>query len=272
MNKLLEIMAALRDPDTGCPWDLQQDFASIVPYTLEEAYEVIDCIERGDWSGLKHELGDLLFQVVFYAQLAKEQQWFDFDDVVTAVCDKMIRRHPHVFTDEVIKDEQQIKSNWEREKALERVEKRQASSNMPAEQWMSVLDDIPMVLPALSRAHKIQKRCRNVGFDWPDVNGAIAKIFEELEEFQQALNKPNCNEENVAEELGDVIFAVVNVSRHLNLDAETLLRDANHKFIGRFQQMEGMAREKGLLLENCSAEQLESWWNAAKQLGPDPHG
>ena len=268
MKSLLDIMAALRDPQNGCPWDIKQDFASIVPYTLEEAYEVADAIERQDFAELKLELGDLLFQVVFYAQLAKEQQLFDFDDIVAGVSEKLIRRHPHVFGDLSLADEAAVKVNWEQEKAREREQKSQQQHASSA----SILDDIPLSFPALSRANKIQKRCANVGFDWPDVKGALDKVTEEVQELKQELDRPQQNEQAITEELGDLFFALVNVSRHLKQNPESVLRHASAKFERRFRQVEQMTIAKGDTVEDSSIEQLDNLWNAVKimerQEGP----
>lgn len=262
MKALLDIMAALRDPQNGCPWDLKQDFASIVPYTLEEAYEVADAIERQDFAELKLELGDLLFQVVFYAQLAQEQQLFDFDDIVAGVSEKLIRRHPHVFGDKSLADEAAVKANWEQEKAREREQKSQSQHATPA----SILDDIPLNFPALSRASKIQKRCANVGFDWPDVNGALDKVNEEIQELKDELARPSQNKEAIGEELGDLFFALVNVSRHVKHNPESVLRHASNKFERRFRQVEQMTIAKGDTVEDSSLEQLDNLWNAVKQM------
>ena len=265
MDKLLEIMAALRDPQSGCPWDLKQDFASIVPYTLEEAYEVADAIEQQDFSELQKELGDLLFQVVFYAQLGKEQQLFDFNDIVEAVSEKLIRRHPHVFGSESFEDESQVKLNWEQEKAREREQKSQQNKAQPA----SILDDVPLNFPALSRANKLQKRCANVGFDWPDVKGALAKVYEEVNELEQELDNPHYDDDAVAEEMGDLFFALVNVCRHLKHNPESVLRKANQKFEHRFRQVEQKVVAHGKKVEDCSVEQLDNLWNVVKLQDKD---
>ena len=226
MDKLRWIMSQLRDPETGCPWDIKQDFTSIVPYTIEEAYEVADAIEREDFSELEKELGDLLFQVVFYSQLGKEEQKFDFDSVVAAICEKLIRRHPHVFADSELNTDTQIKANWENEKARERQKK-------SGQEKISILADIPNTLPALSQAAKIQKRCAHVGFDWQDVNGVFDKIVEEVAEVKQELHG---DQAALAEELGDLLFAVVNLCRHARQDPEALLRQANKKFTKGFRE------------------------------------
>ena len=255
IEKLRWIMAQLRDPITGCPWDLKQDFASIVPHTLEEAYEVADAIEQGDWSELEKELGDLLFQVIFYAQLGQEKKSFDFDSVVAAICEKLIRRHPHVFSDANLSGEQAIKANWENEKAKERAQK---SGN----DKLSILADIPKNLPALTQANKIQKRCAHVGFDWSNLDDVFAKVEEEVQEVKEQLHT---SRERAAEELGDLMFAVVNVCRHLKQDPESILRKANSKFTQRFQSVEDKVLESGKELQEHDLQSLESFWQQVKQ-------
>lgn len=244
-------MSKLRDPDGGCPWDLKQDFKSIVPHTLEEAYEVADCIERDALFELKDELGDLLFQIVFYAELGKEQQLFNFEDIVAAICDKLVRRHPHVFAKNEIADEQE-QNDWEVIKANERKSK---SLNR-------VLDDIPAGLPALTRAQKIQKRVAREGFDWPNVMGALDKVEEEIAEVREALLNDN-QSDHVAEELGDLLFALVNVIRHIGFNAETVLRNANNKFCRRFNQVE-LTISKSKPLKEASLEEMEAVWQRVK--------
>ncbi|GAB3031591.1 nucleoside triphosphate pyrophosphohydrolase [Bowmanella dokdonensis] len=256
LDKLLWVMDKLRDPQTGCPWDLKQSFQTIVPYTLEEAYEVADAIEKGSMEEIKEELGDLLFQVVFYARLGKEQNQFDFEAVAAAVADKLIRRHPHVFGDRVL-TETEVKANWEAEKARERAQKHRDGES-------SVLDNIPPVLPALSRAAKIQKRCATVGFDWPDTDGVFAKIQEEILEVQEELQRPQRDEQALEEELGDLLFATVNLARKLKKDPETLLRKANSKFEKRFRQVEMQICASGMSLEEASLEQMERVWQQIK--------
>lgn len=257
IESLLEVMARLRDPDAGCPWDLKQDFASIVPYTLEEAYEVAHAIETHDWGELREELGDLLFQVVFYAQLGKEQRLFDFDDIVEAVTHKLIRRHPHVFADQQGLDEAQIKANWEKFKAEERRQKAELSLH-------SVLDNVPQALPALSRAAKLQKRCASVGFDWPDTDGVIDKIREEVDELEAELDRGDHQHDAVAEELGDLMFALVNLSRFIKRDPEQLLREANNKFERRFRDLEKRVNQEQRAVSDCSLDELEGHWQAVK--------
>ncbi len=257
--KLRWIMQQLRDPDTGCPWDLKQDFASIVPCTLEEAYEVADAIEQEDFVELEKELGDLLFQVIFYSQLGMEQKRFDFDSVVAAICEKLIRRHPHVFANENAQlSDAQIKANWENEKVKEREKK---NANDVSEQPLTILADIPQNLPALSQAAKIQKRCAHVGFDWPDIDGVFAKVVEEVQEVEAELH---VNEQALAEELGDLMFAVVNLCRHAKQDPETLLRKANQKFTKRFIGVEQRVAQSGLNFEQHDLSQLEAYWQQVK--------
>ncbi|MEE1674443.1 nucleoside triphosphate pyrophosphohydrolase [Agarivorans aestuarii] len=260
IETLLNIMAQLRDPNTGCPWDQKQDWQSIVPYTIEETYELADAInqaiEQADFSEVKLELGDVLFQVVFYAQFAKEQGDFDFADVVDGICEKLIRRHPHVFTEQAFNDEAAIKANWEAEKAKERANKAQSSN-------LSVLDDVPLALPALSRAQKLQKRCASVGFDWPDVAPVIDKVEEELVEVKQAIAENN--QQDIAEEIGDLLFSCVNLARACDFDAEDLLRSANQKFTRRFQGVEAQARDSGKKLENMSLTEMDVLWDKVKE-------
>lgn len=253
--QLIQIMTKLRDPDGGCPWDIKQTYQSIVPHTLEEAYEVAYTIEQGDYDALKDELGDLLFQVIFYSQLAKEEGRFEFDDVVGAICDKLIRRHPHVFGQKQFGSEAQIKGNWEAEKAKEREQKGE----------ISLLDDVPHNLPALSRANKLQKRCATVGFEWPDVKGALAKVKEEIDEVEQELDAKTVDNDAVGEELGDLFFALVNVSRYLKHDPETLLRQANQKFESRFREVEQRTLAQGRTLAESTLEQMDGLWEAVKK-------
>lgn len=252
---LLAIMETLRDPERGCPWDKKQSFASIVPYTLEEAYEVAAAIEAGQWDELKGELGDLLFQVIFYAQLGKEQGRFDFAGIVDTVSDKLIRRHPHVFGEADLGNEQAVKANWEATKSRERAERDQTS----------VLDDIPLALPALSRALKIQKRCASVGFDWKTLGPVVDKVHEEIDEVMEEALMADVNPERVADELGDLLFATVNLVRHLGHDPEKVLRGANAKFERRFRKVEELIAEQGLAVSDCSLERLDAAWNRVKE-------
>ncbi len=266
LDDLLHLMARLRDPQHGCPWDLKQDYASIVPHTIEEAYEVADAIERGDFEHLPGELGDLLFQVVYYSQLAREEGRFEFATVVDAITRKLIRRHPHVFVDgdlygapDAVKlKEAAIKQRWEELKAQERAEK------AAAPEQLSLLDDVPTALPALSRAAKLQKRAAQVGFDWPDALPVVDKVREELDEVLEAMSENDA--EAVAEEIGDLLFVVTNLARHLKVDPEAALRAANGKFERRFRFIEQALREAGRPIENCSLEELDALWGEAKKL------
>lgn len=270
LNDLLYLMARLRDPEGGCPWDLQQNFASIVPHTLEEAYEVADTIEREDFAHLPSELGDLLFQVVYYSQLANEQQMFDFSTVVQRITEKLIRRHPHVFPDGVLYSRAkvsstntvQVKERWEEIKQQERAEQAEP------EHTVSVLDDIPLNLPGLSRALKIQQRASNAGFDWSTLAPVLDKVDEELHEVREAI--ASADQAAINEELGDLLFATVNVARHLEVNPETALRAANSKFSERLQHVEQHAREQDMLLSDCTEAQLDALWNRAKQALSTP--
>ena len=254
MQRLLDIMRQLRDPDTGCPWDLQQDYASLAPYTLEEASEVVDALERGSLDDLRDELGDLLFQVVFLSQLATEDGRFDFDSVARAIGDKLVNRHPHVFArTATAADSGEVLRQWEGLKAEERA----------ARGVSGVLDGVPMSLPALVRASKLGKRAARVGFDWPDADGARRKVDEELAELDAALASGDAA--HVDEELGDLLFAMVSWSRLLGRDPEKLLRAASRKFEQRFRLMEAAARERALVLESLSPEAWDALWEAAKR-------
>ena len=261
MADLLRIMQRLRDPESGCPWDLKQDFASIVPYTLEECYELADAIGQNDLPHIADELGDVLFQVVFYSQLGSEQGAFDFFSVVDGIARKLLRRHPHVFADGEVEGRvtqavttEQVKERWESIKQEERAERAGTEGG--------ILDDVPNALPALSRAQKLQKRAAGVGFDWPHDEGVMAKLEEELAELKSALDAGSSDA--TAEELGDVLFTVVNMTRRCGLDAEAVLRQANQKFETRFQHMERAALEAGSGLAQESLQQLEQRWQAAK--------
>ncbi|MDF2178341.1 nucleoside triphosphate pyrophosphohydrolase [Aliiglaciecola sp. CAU 1673] len=257
IEQLLWVMDRLRDPVGGCPWDLKQDFSTIVPFTIEEVYEVVDAIEKGNPEDIREELGDLLFQVVFYARLGKEKAWFDFDAIAGGMVEKLIRRHPHVFANQDF-DESQVKANWEAEKAKERQDKL-------SEGIASLLDNIPQTLPALKRAAKLQKRCATVGFDWPDTDGVFDKIQEEILEVKVELNKPHLDEQALEEELGDLLFATVNLARKLKKDPETLLRRANNKFEKRFRQVEDHIHKQGKQLADCSLEEMERVWQRVKK-------
>ena len=250
IDRLLEVMRRLRDPATGCPWDIEQTFATIAPYTIEEAYEVADAIERADWDEFRDELGDLLLQVVYHAQMAAEAGHFAFDDVATAIADKMVARHPHVFGDAEVKNAEVQREHWEALKAAERRGKAAAEGTTP-----SVLDNLPIGLPALTRALKLQKRAARVGFDWPDLEGVRDKVNEELDELERAT--PDEREL----ELGDLLFTLVNHARRLGLDPETALRRANAKFETRFRRMESVSETP---LGELDVTALEALWQRAK--------
>jgi MazG family protein len=253
INKLLEVMARLRDADGGCSWDQKQDFSTIAPYTIEEAYEVADAIAREDFAALRDELGDLLFQVVFHAQMANEAGLFDFDDVAGAISDKMLRRHPHVFGTEDERAEGAVDGSWERIKAAERAGKDDDSA----------LAGVAVALPALKRAQKLGKRAGTVGFDWPDRQGVRDKIREELDELEEAVGSRSVA--SIEEEFGDLLFAVVNLARHLDVDPEKVLTSANYKFERRFRDMESAVRDDGKALNDQSLESLDKEWRAAKK-------
>lgn len=250
IDKLLQIMATLRDPKSGCPWDIEQTFETIAPYTLEEAYEVADAIQRNDMQELKGELGDLLFQVVFHARLAEEAGAFDFNDVVTAICDKMVRRHPHVFADEKVATVAEQSSRWEQHKAGER------------ESQQGALSGVALALPALVRAKKLQSRASRVGFDWPDISGPLAKCHEELEEIEEAMEEGD--QQQVADEIGDLLFAVVNLARFADVDAEAALKGSSERFVTRFQFIEHQLNEQGKTIGDVSLDDLEELWVLAK--------
>jgi nucleoside triphosphate diphosphatase len=249
IQPLFEIMQKLRTPVTGCPWDLEQNFATIAPYTIEEAYEVSDAIERNDMAALKDELGDLLLQVVFHSQMASEQAEFTLQDVINGICNKMIRRHPHVFADVKADHAEAVSTNWETIKAGERQEKVADKS---------ALADVARALPALLRAQKLQKRAARTGFDWPDVHGCIEKLEEEIVEVVVAESP-----DHQFEEVGDMLFAAVNISRHLGIDAEAALKAANVKFEKRFRAMED---EAGATFTALNLDQKEALWQKAKLI------
>ncbi len=265
LDDLLQLMARLRHPEHGCPWDLKQSYASIVPYTLEEAYEVADAIERGDFDHLPGELGDLLFQVVYYSQLAAEEGRFGFAEVVDGITAKLIRRHPHVFPDGDLYaapdaqklEEAAVKQRWEELKAEER------AARAAAPEQLSLLDDVPQALPALSRAAKLQKRAAQVGFDWPEALPVLDKVREELDEVLEAMSEND--PQAIAEELGDLLFVVVNLARHLEVEPEAALRAANGKFERRFRFIEQALRDAGRPIENCSLDELDALWGEAKK-------
>ncbi|TRX75583.1 nucleoside triphosphate pyrophosphohydrolase [Pseudomonas mangiferae] len=265
LDDLLHLMARLRDPQHGCPWDLKQDYASIVPHTLEEAYEVADAIERGDFDHLPGELGDLLFQVVYYSQLAREEGRFEFATVVDAITRKLVRRHPHVFPDGDLYgapdaprlDEAAVKRRWEDLKAEERAEK------AAAPEQLSLLDDVPTALPALSRAAKLQKRAAQVGFDWPDALPVVDAVRGELEEVLEAMSRNH--QADIEDEVGDLLFVVVNLARHLAVEPEAALRAASRKFERRFRFIEDSLRREGRAVERCELDELEALWVEAKR-------
>ncbi|MFA3792203.1 nucleoside triphosphate pyrophosphohydrolase [Aliiglaciecola sp. SL4] len=259
VERLLNIMAKLRDPDTGCPWDKQQNFASIVPYTIEEAYEVADAIENGSMLDIQDELGDLLFQVVFYAQLGKEQQAFDFEKIAQTISDKLERRHPHIFSKQSDLSVEQVKLNWDAIKQQERVQK-----GIPAA--MSILQNIPQGMSPLMVADKIQKACAKVGFDWPNVIPVVDKVEEEIAEVMEEVKQQPQNQQRIEEEMGDLLFAVVNLSRHLNVNPETALRKANHKFTARFTKVEQHFAEQNREISEATLGQMEAIWQKVKQL------
>jgi ATP diphosphatase len=255
VQELLDIMRALRDKDTGCPWDLRQDFRSLAPYAIEEAYEVADAIERGDFDDLRDELGDLLLQVVFHAQMAQEQGLFTFDDVAAAINDKMLRRHPHVFGDESVADAEAQSAAWEEHKKRER----EARSGTDA----SALSGISGGLPEWQRAAKLQKRAATVGFDWPDVEPVLAKLHEEIEEVRVEFSKGR-GHQALEDEIGDILFVCVNLSRHAQVDFGSALRRANAKFERRFRAMEAMAQAAGRSMAQFGLAEQEQLWKQAK--------
>ncbi|WP_198962742.1 nucleoside triphosphate pyrophosphohydrolase [Mangrovitalea sediminis] len=273
LDDLKYLMARLRDPSDGCPWDLKQDYRSIVPHTLEEAYEVADAIERGDYDNLRGELGDLLFQVIFYSQLAREEDRFAFEDVVHGIVSKLIRRHPHVFPEGTLEsrvdpgnrpDDVAIKANWERIKAEERRAEGLAATDQPT----SYLDGITAGLPAMARAEKLQRRASHHGFDWPDIEPVFDKLQEEVEELKQAwkaVAESEGDRDALEDELGDILFVCVNLARFLGVEADQALRRTNRKFERRFRSMERQLREQGRSMESLPLEKLDELWDRAKQ-------
>jgi ATP diphosphatase len=264
ITRLIEIMAALRTPGTGCPWDLEQSFETIAPYTLEEAYEVADAIARGDLADLREELGDLLLQVVFHARMAQEQGAFDFGDVVEAITTKLLRRHPHVFADAEGRTAKAVEGLWERIKAEEKAE-RAARGGMPKEQ--GALAGVPLALPGLTRALKLQAKASKVGFDWNDPSAVLAKIREEADEIETAI--AGGNQKQVAAEIGDLLFAVVNLARHLDADPEAALRATNQKFERRFAAIEQALAQRGKAPEESTLAEMDALWDAAKAAERD---
>lgn len=261
LQRLLDIMRALRDPEQGCPWDRKQTFDTIAPYTLEETYEVLDAIARKDFDDLRDELGDLLFQVVFYAQMGQEQGLFTFDDVCHAISDKLERRHPHVFSDtsqnvtQAAVNREAALAGWESRKAEERAEKA----------LYSALDDIPDALPALMKAHKTQKRCASVGFDWNTLGPVLDKVYEEIDEVMFEARQAVVDEDKLGEEIGDLLFATVNLSRHLGHKAENALQAANRKFERRFRQVEQIVTASGQTMESATLDEMEAAWQQVKK-------
>ena len=267
--RLLEIMAALRAPVTGCPWDLEQDFSTIAPYTIEEAYEVADAIRQGDMLELRDELGDLLLQVVFHARMAEEKGSFAFPDVVEAITSKMIRRHPHVFGDGTADDPAKVKATWEEIKSAERAQKlaeREALGLTAGQDSKGHLDTVPISLPALTRALKLQERAARVGFDWKETGPVIEKIAEEIGELREAVETGDLA--HARAEFGDVLFALVNLGRHLGIDSEEALSTTNAKFTRRFHAVETALTGSGRSLEAASLDEMETLWQAAKKDEP----
>ncbi len=290
ISRLIEIMEALRTPVTGCPWDLEQSFETIAPYTIEEAYEVADAIERHDLADLKDELGDLLLQVVYHSRLAEEQGAFAFGDVVEAITKKMIRRHPHVFGDRAQRDPSAVKATWDQLKAEERAEKaaeraRLCGVNAPPAEGPATLADIPTTLPALTRAIKLQHKAAKVGFDWPNLSPVLVKLKEEIAEFEEvalphdprgefsmapsdsrSASRPEGAPEAVKEEFGDMLFVMANIARHLEIDPEAALRGANQKFVRRFTHIEKVLAERGKTPSQSTLEEMDALWDEAKAI------
>jgi MazG family protein len=253
-NELVQIMARLRDPEKGCPWDLKQNFKTIAPYTLEEAYEVTDAIESNNLNALCGELGDLLLQVIFHAQMANEQKLFDISDVCCSINDKMTRRHPHIFADETLETADDVSSRWDEIKTQERGEVAKDPSH---------LHDVAKALPALKRAQKLQRRAAHVGFDWPDINGVWDKLAEEQAELRDECQSGD--QQRIEEEIGDLLFTCVNLSRHLKVDAEAALRRASQKFESRFRAMESRCEQAGQVFEDLDTAEMEVLWQQAKK-------
>lgn len=257
--RLLTIMRRLRDPEDGCPWDVKQDFRTIAPYTIEEAYEVADAIDRGNLDDLRDELGDLLLQVVFHARMAEESGHFDFSSVTRAISDKMVRRHPHVFAEAQERDAESQTKAWETQKAEERAAKAKAEGREP-----SILEGISAALPPTTRALKLQKRAARVGFDWPEIRPVLEKIEEELAEIRTEIDR-DAAVERLEDELGDLLFAVTNLARHLKIDPDSALRRTNAKFEARFQAIEVALAKEGRSIEDADLEEMERLWQAAKK-------
>jgi ATP diphosphatase len=261
INRLIDIMAALRNPETGCPWDKEQTFKTIAPYTIEEAYEVADAIEQDDMDSLQDELGDLLFQVIFYAQMSRETGGFEFDDVARGICEKMERRHPHVFGDVKIDDAAAQTAAWEIHKASERSRERAKKGVKQGPE--SILDGVAIALPALMRAFKLQRRAAQVGFEWDDPSGALAKVHEEIAEVEVEIDQ-NGSKERLEDEIGDLFFAVVNLARMLKVKPEDALRAANAKFESRFHQVESRLSDRGKTPAESDLAEMDALWNEVK--------
>lgn len=259
IDRLLHVMTRLRDPEHGCPWDIKQSFESIVPYTIEEVYEVADAIEKGDMNEIQDELGDLLFQIVFYAQLGKEQQQFDFEAIAKTIADKMVVRHPHVFANQKVTSEAQLNANWESIKHQE-----QLAKGNPLD--TSVLANVPVGMAPLKRATKLQKKCARVGFDWTELAPVVDKIHEEVQEVMDEVQVDFPDQQAIEEEVGDLLFAVVNLSRHLKVDAETALLKANNKFEKRFRNVEAHFDQNEKSLTEASLDEMEAVWQKIKHL------
>ena len=261
MNNLLEIMSRLRDPKNGCPWDIEQTFETIAPFTIEEAYEVHEAISNNNYDNLKDELGDLLLQIVFHSKIAEELQLFCFDEVVESICEKMVERHPHVFGYEKIETADEQLASWENIKAKEREIKSENQS-----ETLSALSGVSVAYPALLRAEKLQKRAARVGFDWKETEPVLNKLDEEVNELKEVLNE-NCEKFRLEEELGDILFTCVNLARHINIDPETALHKANRKFTQRFQHVETLLKkEMNIRPENADFSELEERWKRAKKI------
>jgi len=273
IDRLIAIMTMLRDKQHGCPWDLEQTIKSLLPYTLEEVYEVADAIENNDLVELEDELGDLLFQVIFYAQIAKEQGAFDFQDIATAINDKLVRRHPHVFPAGDVEQfgipqdisAQQVVFNWEAIKEIEREEKRKKGGSAAGEKNESILDDVPRALPAMERTRKLQKRAAQVGFDWAEIAPVLNKLKEEVAEFEEAL--ASGDHERMSDELGDVLFATINLARHSKIEPEVALRSTNRRFELRFKWIEVALSKQGKVFKDANLEELDALWDQAKSTG-----
>ena len=273
IDQLIAIMTMLRDKQHGCPWDLEQTIKSLLPYTLEEVYEVADAIENNDLVELEDELGDLLFQVIFYAQIAKEQGAFDFQDIATAITDKLIRRHPHVFPGGDVEqfgisqeiDAQQVVVKWEAIKEIEREEKRKKGRKQAVQGVESILDDVPRALPAMERARKLQKRAAQVGFDWAEIAPVLEKLKEEVAEFEEALASGDL--ERMSDELGDVLFATINLARHSKIEPEVALRSTNRRFETRFNWVEVALYKQDKVFKDAKLEELDALWGQAKKTG-----